>query len=189
MLRSLISNLAKTTSHTCMAFIPSPLPCSLFPFSDVHTLLSVSLWSRVIPFSFHWIKLTMWLCYSRHKLKMRDALPYIPKKCVAWTDLCIKNERNKRNKTEGVRIYAGSIGRIPSYLPCYTKHRKPAPFQSMADMKYSTARITITTQRGEKKPCMLPLHTFNCKNLKIISLNRTPAPQQERLPLEPRLHL
>lgn len=64
-------------------------------------------------------------------------------------------------------------------------------FKAVADMKYSTARITITTHRKKKKkkPCMLSLHTFNFENLMIIGSNRTPAPQQERLRLEPRLHL
>lgn len=36
MLRSLISNLAKPTSHTCMAFITHP-PCVHSPFWDTHS--------------------------------------------------------------------------------------------------------------------------------------------------------
>lgn len=59
-------------------------------------------------------------------------------------------------------------------------------FKAVADMKYSTAHITITTH--SKKPYMCCLHTFNFENLMIIGSNRTPAPQQE-LPLEPRVHL
>lgn len=48
-------------------------------------------------------------------------------------------------------------------------------FKAVADMKYSTARITITTHSG-KKACMRSLHTFNFENLMIIGSNRTPAP-------------
>lgn len=64
-------------------------------------------------------------------------------------------------------------------------------FKAVADMKYSTALITITThsKKKKKKTCILSLHTFNFENLMIISSNRTPAPQQEWLPLESRLHL
>ena len=64
---------------------------------------------------------------------------------------------------------------------------KAAPFQSSGGYEIFNSRITITTYR--ESPCMLSLHTFNFENLMIIGSNRTPAPQQERLPLESRLHL
>lgn len=55
----------------------SLLPGSLFPFPDVHILLSVSLWSESNSLLFFQrIQITMWLCYSRHKLMLRVGMPY-----------------------------------------------------------------------------------------------------------------
>lgn len=70
-----------------------------------------------------------------------------------------------------------------------------APFQSSGRYEIFNSPVlllqhTVRKKRSKKKePCMLSLHTFNFENLMIIGSNRTPAPQQEQLPLEPRMHL
>lgn len=182
MLRSLISNPAKTTSHTCMAFIPSfPPPACSFPFlKHTHSVLCAE-WSRSNPVLFSESQSpcgfvtvgTGWSweqdCYS----------------LILWKEKCSSHRFVKeiKGKLERVRIYAG---RIPSYLSCYTK---PAPFQISDRYEIFKSRITTATHSTKKNNvCILSLHTFNFENLMIIGSNRTRTPQQERLPLEPKLH-
>lgn len=58
-------------------------------------------------------------------------------------------------------------------------------FKAVADMKYSWAVLLLQTQK--KLHALRAL--FNSEHLMIIGSNRTRAAQQERLPVEPRLHV
>ena len=103
-------------------------PGSLFPLLSLHPYEA-----RVILFSFQWIKISMWLCYSRHKPKSRELDSYCLKKkkrkkekCVARTGLCIKKKREREKKGWGF-MQAG-LAEFPHTSLVTPNIAKPAPF-------------------------------------------------------------
>lgn len=96
-----------------------------------------------------------------------------------------------KEKRRGEDLFQAALAEFPhtslvTHNVANLHHFKAAP-----NMKYSTARITITTHSTPKKRelhGMNSLPTFNFENLMIIGSNRTPVPQREP-PLEWRLHL
>lgn len=161
MLRSLISNPAKTTSHICMASIPSPLPpARSFPLLKCSHSALCTVQSKSNPVLFSESKSpcgfvtvgTSWSwdqdCYCLISWKKRS---------IAHTGLWKK----WKEKLIGWGFVQAALAEFPHTSLVTPNTANLRHFKTVTDMKYSTAVLLLlhTVQKKKEKPVhALPAH-------------------------------